>query len=232
MNVLITGASGDIGRAIARAFQGHDLILQYHSAGPQFAAEFPGALAVKCDLREERQVQALFEKAREAFGPIQILINNCGISGFGLFDDLTLSQWNDMLHVNLTSAFLASREAAKDMIKAKRGAIVNIASMWGEVGASCEVHYSAAKGGLIAMTKALAKELAMSGIRVNCVSPGYIETRMNGRLSPEEKAAFLEEIPLGRAGTPEDVAEAVRFLAESAPYITGQVLGVNGGYVI
>ncbi|MEG1426516.1 MAG: SDR family oxidoreductase [Oscillospiraceae bacterium] len=226
--ILITGASGDIGRAIARVFPNDRLILQYHLADPDFSLEFPRATAVKCDIRKEEEVRNLFRTA----GEVNVLVNNCGISGIKLFDTLTLAEWENMLAVNLTGSFLTCREAIPAMIRKKSGCIINIASMWGEVGASCEVHYSAAKGGLIAMTKALAKELGPSGIRVNCLSPGYIDTKMNAHLSTEERRAFCDDIPLGRPGTPREVAAAVRFLAEDATYMTGQTLGLNGGLVL
>lgn len=229
MNVLITGASGDIGLAIAKAFSGHRLILQYHSANKDFAAAFPGAMAICCDLRSSEQTEAMFRHVETQCGPVEVLINNCGISEFSLFQDISDKQWENMISTNLSSAFYACRCAIPQMLRRGKGSIVNIASVWGQTGASCEVHYSASKGGLIAMTKALAKELAPSAIRVNCVSPGFIEGKMNSHLSPEEKAEFINEIPMGRGGDPMEVAAAVRFLALEGSYISGQVLGVNGG---
>lgn len=225
--VVITGASGGIGQAVARAFSGHRLILQHHSAPADFARDIPGATPLRCDIRLQREVESLFAFA----GHTDILVNCCGLSDICLFDQISLEKWNALLQVNLTGTFLACRAAVPGMIAQKAGAIVNISSIWGQAGASCEVHYSAAKGGVIAMTKALAKELAPSGIRVNCVSPGYIETPMNDHLTDREKADFFSEIPMGRPGTPEEVAQAVHFLALSGTYITGQVLGVNGGYL-
>lgn len=227
MNVLITGASGGIGKALAAEFEGHSLALQYNKN----AISVKDALCIKCDLRSEEEIESMFTRTEKELGTVDVLINNCGISEFSFFDKISLESWNNMLAVNLTSAFLTSKRAVPGMISKKSGSIVNIASIWGETGASCEVHYSASKGGLIAMTKALAKELAPSGIRVNCVSPGIIHTEMNSRLSPDEVKAFLEDVPMGRMGTPNEVSQAVKFLAMEGTYITGQVLGVSGGFL-
>ena len=168
---------------------------------------------------------------KSRFGNIDSLVNNAGISKIQLFDNISLNEWEEILKVNLTGPFLLSRECVKLMLKNKSGNIINISSMWGQVGASCEVAYSASKGGLIAMTKALSKEVGLSGIRVNCISPGLIDTKMNAHLSKEELESVVEEIPLGIIGTPSDVAEACIYL-EKAKFVTGQVLGVNGGMVI
>ena len=159
-----------------------------------------------------------------------MLVNNAGVASYGLIQDMPLSEWNRVFSVNMTGAFLCTR-AAIPKLRARGGCIVNVASMWGEVGASCEAAYSASKAALIGFTKAAAKELGPAGIRVNAVSCGMIETEMNARFSAREKAAFTDTIPSGRQGTAEEAAAAVRFLAESK-YITGEILRVNGGAVI
>ena len=162
-----------------------------------------------------------------------MLINNAGIAESALFTDVTDEMWKRMLDTNLSGAFYASRAVLPNMISKKRGVILNVSSMWGQVGASCEVHYSAAKAGLIGMTKALAKEVGPSGIRVNCVSPGVIDTDMNANLSDSDIEALKNETPLERIGNATDIAEALLFLAsDKASFITGQDIGVNGGLII
>ena len=239
-NVLVTGASGAIGRAIALAYAqaGWSVALHYHTgeaAARQTMEEicFQGGDAeiFPADLALEDQVDGLFTAAEKRFGPIGALVNNAGIAWRGLLTEMTLAQWERLIAVDLTGAFLCCRRALPAMIRAKEGSIVNVASMWGEVGASCEAAYSAAKAGLIGLTKALAKEEGPSGVRVNCVAPGVIRTPMNGDLSPQELDALREETPLGRLGTPEEVAQAALFLG-THPFLTGQVLGVSGGFVI
>ena len=171
--------------------------------------------------------------ACEELGHIDILINNVGISEFSLFTDISDDMWHKMLDTNLSSAFYASRAVLPQMISRKDGCIINVSSMWGQVGASCEVHYSASKAGLIGLTKALAKEVAPSGIRVNCVAPGAIDTEMNACLSDEAIEEIKSETPLGRLGTPEEIANILLFLAdERSSFITGQVIGANGGMII
>jgi 3-oxoacyl-[acyl-carrier protein] reductase len=196
-------------------------------------AEQTGALAIMADSRSESDVRSAVEATLSAYGRIDCLINNAAISSFSLFTDITLEDWNDMISVNLTGAFLYSKLVIPDMLKRKSGRIINITSMWGLVGASCEVHYSAAKAGLIGMTKALAKELGPSGITVNAIAPGVINTDMNERLSAEDRECLIDSTPLMRIGEVADVAEAALFLAgEGASFITGDVLNVSGGYVI
>lgn len=225
MNILITGASGAIGTAITKIFakKEHKLFLQYNKNLPTLIPQ--NATAIKCDLRNENEVIALFEQIKFA----DIVVNNAGISSFSLLQDLSLEEWNNMFAVNLTSAFLCSKLAIPHMVRQKFGHIINISSIWGEVGASCEVCYSASKSGLIGFTKALAKELAPSNILVNCVSPGLIESPMNSHLSEDDIKAFEEEIPLQRQGKAEEVAKIVEFLAEKNSYITGTDIAVNGG---
>jgi len=187
-------------------------------------------LVFKCDIKNSLEVRKMFLQAREALGIIDVLVNNAGVSQQKLFTDISDGDWENMCGVNLSGAFYCCREAVPDMVRAKYGRIINISSMWGQAGASCEVHYSAAKAGLIGLTKALAKELAPSGVTVNCVCPGAVDTAMLSGFSRGDIAALKEGIPMSRLGRAEEVAAAVSFLAsEEAGYITGQVLGVNGG---
>ena len=235
--VLITGGSRGIGSELVRHFanNGYSVAFTYkssHSAAEALAAE-TGALAIRADSASESDVVSAVREAVEALGGIDCLINNAAISSFSLFTDITLDAWNDMLAVNLTGAFLYSRCVIPDMLKRKTGRIINVTSMWGLVGASCEVHYSAAKAGLIGMTKALAKELGPSGITVNAIAPGVINTDMNAKLSDDDKEMLINDTPLMRIGESSDVAAAALFLAgEGASFITGEVLNVSGGYVI
>lgn len=234
MNVLVTGASGAIGSEIARTFAATraNVVLGYNMhEEPALELEKElgaNALAVKADVSKEEDVERLFAAGREKFGFIDVLINNAGISYLGLLSEMSLADWERVLAVNLTSAFLCSRKALGEMVREKSGCIINISSIWGQVGASCEAAYSASKAGLIGLSKALAKEEGPSGIRVNCIAPGLVESPMNGDLTDEEISAFCGELPLGRAGKPEEIAAAALFLAENE-YITGQVLGINGG---
>ena len=229
--VVITGGSGGIGSAIARNFseKKYRVIIGYHRAkekAERLACEL-GGTAFFVDVTDAESVRMFKEKA----GKAEILVNNAGIAAQKLFTDITEAEWDAMFAVHVKGAFHMCKAFLPDMICEKRGSIVNVASMWGQVGASCEVHYSAAKAALIGMTKALAKEVGPSGVRVNCISPGVIETDMMGSFSEEDKAALCEETPLCRMGTPEDVAAAVVFAAE-ASFITGQVIAPNGGFVI
>ncbi len=236
---LITGASGGIGREIAKKLskEGFVLALLYNSsqekANTLLSELNTDAKIYKCDIRNSQEVTDTVKAVVSDFGEISVLVNNAGIAQQKLFTDITDADWDNMLSTNLSGAFYFSRAVLPDMIKRKSGKIINIASMWGETGASCEVHYSAAKAGLIGLTKALAKEVGPSGITVNAVSPGVIKTDMLNPFSADELDALKEEIPLNRLGEAESVADAVAFLAsEKADYITGQVLSVNGGMVI
>ena len=239
-SVLVTGASGGIGSAVALelARRGWSVALQYRSnreaavrLEEEICRQGGMARAYGADLTDEAQVDALFSAAEKDFGFLEGLVNNAGVAWKGLFTDMSLSDWRGVMDADLTSVFLCCRRALPPMIRQKRGSIVNVSSMWGEVGASCEAAYSAAKAGVIGLTKALAKEEGPSGIRVNCLAPGVIDTPMNGDLSPEDLAALREETPLERIGTPEEAARAAAFLLEEE-FLTGQVLGVNGGLVI
>ena len=232
MRVLVTGASRGIGYAVARAFaqRGDTVFATYKSTADTLPALAKEKLAgeiipVYCDVSDEESVKTLFLQT----GDIDILVNNAGIAQFSLLSDISGSDWDTMLDTNLKSAFLCSREASCGMIRCGFGRIINISSVWGIVGASCETHYSASKAGLIGFTRALAKELGPSGITVNCVSPGVIDTDMNAHLSEEDMAVLREETPLGKTGKPEDVAQAVLFFAD-APFVTGENLSVTGGF--
>lgn len=235
--VLITGGSRGIGCELVRTFSknGYNVAFTYRSSKDEaeaLAGE-TGALAIRADSRSESEVKSAVEQVISDLGGVDCLINNAAISSFSLFTDISLEDWNDMLGVNLTGAFLYSKSVIPDMLKRKQGRIINITSMWGLVGASCEVHYSAAKAGLIGMTKALAKELGPSGITVNAIAPGVIDTDMNAALSDSDREALVGDTPVMRIGSTRDVAEAALFLAgDGASFITGEVLNVSGGYVI
>ena len=240
---LITGASRGIGRETAVKFwrEGFRVAVNYQKsaeAAKELAAELnrlrPGsALAVQADVSKKDQVLSMVHQAEEALGPIEVLVNNAGIAQQKLFTDLTEEDWDRMFQVDVKGVFLCTQAVLPGMIRRQRGKIINISSMWGQVGASCEVHYSAAKGAVIAFTKALAQEVGPSHIQVNCVAPGVIATEMNGALPPEALDALREETPLGIIGQPGDIAEAVWFLASpQADFITGQVLAPNGGLVL
>ena len=239
-NALVTGASGGIGQAVARelARRGWGVALHYwkneasaRRLEEEILAQGGSARRYQADLTDPAQVEALFAAAEEDFGFLEGLVNNAGTAWKGLFTDMTLEDWRQVLDSDLTSVFLCCRRALPPMIRRKRGSIVNVSSMWGQVGASCEAAYSAAKAGVIGLTKALAKEEGPSGIRVNCLAPGVVRTPMNGDLSLEDLAALREETPLERIGSPEEIAQAAAFLLENT-FVTGQVLGVNGGLAV
>ena len=237
--VLVTGASRGIGAAVARAFAnaGYRVAVNYNASKAEaeaLAAQWPDRmLPVQADVADRAQVEAMFRQVEEAFGGVDVLVCNAGIARQELFTDVTPAAWQRMLDVHLGGAFHCCQCALPHMLHQKWGRIVTVSSMWGQVGGSCEVAYSAAKAGLIGLTRALAKEEGPSGITVNCVAPGVIETDMMAAFSAEDKAALAEETPLGSLGSPEQVAKAILFLAsDGADYITGQVLGVNGGLVV
>lgn len=246
--VLVTGASRGIGREIAKQFalEGYNVVIHYcqnESAAKDLYAELTAdpsvpdmpyrILLAQADVTNRTQVEQLFASIHDTFGSVDILVNNAGIAQQKLFSDLTEADWTHMFDVNMNGIFHCTQMALPDMIHKKAGKIINISSIWGICGASCEVHYSAAKAAVIGFTKALAKELGPSNIQVNCIAPGVIQTEMNAHLSTDILQALKEETPLGVLGTPKQVADAVLFFAsEKADFITGQVLSPNGGIVI
>ena len=238
LGVLISGGDRGIGAAAARAFYeaGFRVAVLYHSNAEAAAAlekQLPGITAVQCDVASRASCELAFRTAEQALGHVDVLVSNAGIAQQKLFTDITPEEWQHMLDVNLTGAFHLCQLALPGMIRRKAGRILTVSSMWGQTGGSCEVHYSAAKAGLIGLTKALAKEEGPSGITVNCVAPGVIDTDMMAAFTAEDKAALAEETPVGRLGSADEVARLLVFLAgEDAGYITGQVFGVNGGLVI
>lgn len=238
--IIVTGGSRGIGANICEtlAAEGNNIILNYNKSEKQ-AQEIKQRLEaqginidiVKADITKRNEVEELIEFAIKKYGKIDVLINNAGISQIKLFTDLTDEDWENMIKINLTANFYTTQEAAKQMIKQKQGCIINISSIWGQTGASCEVHYSAAKAGLDGMTKALAKELGPSNIRVNSIAPGIIKTDMNAELSEEEIEEIIQEIPLQRIGYPQSITNCVKWLIED-DYTTGQIISINGGWEI
>ena len=237
--VLITGASGGIGSEITRKFAklDYNVVICYNQnkeSADRLISELKelgaDAISVQADVSDENQVENLFAMAENAFGGVDVLINNAGISQIKMINDVTAEEWDKMFAVNTKSAYLCSKRAISYMVRQHFGRIINISSMWGICGASCEVPYSASKAALHGFTKALAKELAPSGITVNCICPGLIDTAMNAHLSDEDMADFIEEIPVMRIGKPEEIAHACAFFAdENAGYVTSQILAVDGG---
>lgn len=233
MQVAITGGTRGIGAEMVRQFSeaGHHVLLLYQNStalAHELEAEYKNVTAVQVDVTDSKKVADCFCNRR-----VDVLINNAGIAQQKLFCDLTEQDWDTMFDVHVKGAFHCIQAVLPQMIDRKQGKIINISSMWGQVGASCEVHYSAAKAALIGMTKALAKEVGPSHIQVNCIAPGVIETDMLRDFTVEDKNALAEETPLCRIGTPADIAKVALFLAsDDADFITGQILGVNGGFVI
>ena len=228
---LITGASRGIGRACAVALKqaGYDVIINYRNSEAEalaLAASL-GGTAIRADVSDREAVERMFREA----GGVDVLVCNAGIPLMKMFCDTGKDDWDRVMAVNLGGVVNCVRAALPHMIHRKAGRIVTISSMWGLTGASCESAYAASKAAVIGLTRSLAKELGPSGITVNCVAPGVVDTDMNASLSPETLEELKEETPLGAIGTPEDVAQAVLYLA-SAPFVTGQVLGVNGGILI
>ncbi len=238
---FITGASGGIGGAAARqlAKDGYAVALGFNNnekAANELSAELKTqdseAIAVACDITDCASITSALSLIEKELGEVNVLVNNAGIASIGLYTDLDYAALSNIISTDLLGAMEVSRQVLPAMIRAKSGCIINISSVWGEKGASCEVAYSAAKAGLIGFTKALAREEAPSGIRVNCISCGYIETKMNAELSRQDKEALLDEIPSSRFGTPQDVANAISFLvSEKSDYINGQVIRVDGCWI-
>ena len=237
MIALVTGASRGIGAASARrlAADGYTVLVHYCSAGEkamQIAAE-TGGEAVQADLGDFAQIGRMAEDILRRYGKIDALVNNAGIALTGLYQDISDADALRLMTVDLGGAMHLTKRLLPQMLRQHSGVIVNVASVWGETGAACEVHYSAAKAGIIGFTKALAKEVGPSGIRVNCVSPGVIDTDMNRMHDAKTMQTLAEETPLGRIGTPEDCAEVIAFLcSERAGFLTGQIIPVNGGFLI
>ncbi len=240
--VLITGGSRGIGKACVLEFceKGYNVLIGYNSSETK-AKELKDSLLskgynvriFKCDISKKEEANAIVDYCVKEFNGIDVLVNNAGISQEKLFIDITEEDIDNMINTNLKSVFYTTQRALKYMLSEKKGKIINISSMWGLVGASCEVHYSAAKAGVIGMTKALAKEVGPSNIQVNAVAPGVIQTDMLNSFTQEDLNVLKEETPLMRLGTPKDIAKVVGFLASSdADFITGQVISSNGGFVI
>ena len=230
-NVVITGGSRGIGAATVELFaaRGERVTFLYEKNHPaaKAVADKTGAAAICCDVADGEAVNRAFSQ----IGDVDILVCNAGTMYFGLLSQMAEDEWNRLFAVNVGGIYHCVNAAMPSFLKTHRGSIVTVASMWGQVGASCEAAYSATKGAVIALTKALAKELGPSGIRVNCVAPGVILTDMCANVAPDILAGMAEEAPLGRNGMPMDVAKAIAYLAD-AEFVTGQVLGVSGGYVI
>lgn len=238
--VLITGASRGIGKAIAHKFasEGFSIIINCSKSAEdlmKLKQELESAYQVSVfasigDIGDFNYVETLFSDAKKEFNGVDILINNAGISHIGLLTDMDVAEWHSIINTNLSSAFYTSKLAIPYMLSKKRGKIINISSVWGNVGASCEVAYSASKGGLNTFTKALAKELAPSNIQVNAIACGCIDTAMNACFSMEERHALEDEIPAGRFGTPDEVASLAYTLATDCNYMTGQIITLDGGW--
>ena len=238
--VLITGSSRGIGRAIALKFAAKGYRIVLNCAHSMEAMEKTKAevlalgapcLAVQADVGKPEECVRLFETISGTFGNVDILINNAGISRIGLLQDMSFDEWNLLISSNLSSVFHCCKLAIPGMVAAQDGRIINISSVWGVCGASCEAAYSASKGGVNALTRALAKELAPSHISVNAIACGAIDTEMNRFLDPEEREMLMDEIPAGRMGTPDEVADLVLSVAESPSYLTGQIIQLDGGWI-
>lgn len=239
--VLVTGASRGIGRAIALTFakQGYHVFLNCNHSVSELESVYQEILSIPYttadmvvgDIGNAEAVTQIFQKIYEKCQALDVLVNNAGIAHIGLLTDMSGEEWNRIIQTNLSSVFYCSREAVPPMVSRKSGKIINISSMWGTCGASCEVAYSAAKSGVHGFTRALAKELAPSNIQVNAIACGCIDTSMNSQLDDEERAALEEEIPAGRFGSPQEVADFVMQLVNSPAYMTGQIIGMDGGYI-
>lgn len=238
--VIVTGASRGIGKEIARelAKKGYTIIANYNKSEKQIVQlkeelekEKIYIDIYKADISKRIEAKSLVEYTISKYKKIDILINNAGISQFKEFTQITDEDWNNIINTNLNSVFYMTQEVCKNMIHNKKGCIINMSSIWGIVGSSCEVHYSVSKAGIDAMTKSLAKELGPSNIRVNSIAPGIINTEMNKNLNKEEMTNIKEEIPLAKIGETKDIERCVEWLIEDE-YTTGQIISINGGWVI
>lgn len=240
-SAFITGASKGIGKSIATilAKNGYSLALlgnQHMSDLNELAKTLEKEYSItiftyQCDLKDSAKLEKLCAQALNDMGHFDLIINNAGIAHVGLFDEMSIAEWNDLFAINMTSCFITCKVLAKDMINKKQGHIINISSMWGTVGASCEVAYSASKGALNSFTKALAKELAPSNISVNAIACGVVDTEMNSHLDDNEKKELSDDIPASRFASTDEIAEVVLKICESPTYLTGQIIGVDGGYI-
>ena len=235
--VIITGGSRGIGRACVELFSKNNCAVAFIYRSNEDAAEecvsMTGAYAIKADLSDPEEAEWAYNKAVEYLGGVDVLVNNAGVSSSGLVTDMTDEEWMRVINTNMSSAFYMSRAVSHDFVRQQSGSIVNIGSVWGRCGASCEVAYSASKAGLRGLTMSMAKELGPSGVRVNCVEPGVIDTDMNVCYDDDDIAELCEQTPLYRIGEPCEVAELVYFLAsEKASFITAQTIGVDGGFGI
>lgn len=238
--VLITGSSRGIGRACAKAYasSGYHVFLncvhqveRLEELAHEIEAAGGSCTLVPGDVSKPDEVRRIFQQIEQECGGIDLLINNAGIAWFGLLTDMTDADWDSLLATNLSSVFYCCRAAVPHMVSQKEGRILNISSMWGTVGASCEAAYSATKSGIHGLTRALAKELAPSNIQVNAIACGVIDTEMNGRLNEDERQELMDEIPSGRFATPEEVAELALKLTDTPVYMTGQIIGMDGGFI-
>lgn len=235
-NILITGGSRGIGAACVKEFSknGFRVFLNYNNSekSAKKLADETGAIPIKADISNSDEVKKMIDFIH-GYGKISVLVNNAGIAEQKLFSDISENDWDRMFDINIKGMFLVTKAVLPDMIHEKSGKIINFSSIWGISGASCEVHYSASKAAVIGFTKALAKETGLSGINVNCIAPGVIDTEMNGHLDDETKTELCQETPLNRMGTPEEVAKLAYFLASpDSDFITGQIISPNGGFVI
>lgn len=238
--VLITGSSRGIGRACALAFAGagyhvfincRNSLEQLQKTNEEILSSGGSCTMLPGDVSDPECVRNMFREITSVCGGLDVLVNNAGCAYFGLLSDMTDDEWRQIIDTDLSSAFYCCREAIPCMVSRKQGRIINISSMWGTSGASCEAAYSAAKSGLHGLTRALAKELAPSNIQVNALACGVIDTEMNSRLSAEERAALENDIPAGRYGTAEEAAQTILMLAEAPSYLTGQIIGLDGGMI-
>lgn len=236
-NVLIIGGSRGIGAEAVRQFARGECKVCFTYFKSELEADAlrqeTGATPIRCDVKFSNSVRIAIEKAIEVMGTIDVLICNAAVSDINLITDIGVERWEEVIDTNLNGVYYAINYALPQMVSRKAGCIITVSSMWGQVGASCEVAYSASKAGVIGLTKALAKEVGPSNIRVNCIAPGMIDTEMNSHVAPEVVAEITDETPLGRIGLSKDVVATMKFLAsDEASFITGQVIPVNGGLVI